>query len=114
VLAPGRETLDLNANGKLTDDERDADVDGLSNVVELHFSGVDSWWTDVQKEKAYKLRPFDSLDPTLFDSNGDGTGDGASDQDVDGFSNFTEMQMERGLTDTDHTTQYIVNPVPRG
>jgi Bacterial TSP3 repeat len=39
-------TLDLNASGALTDDERDADGDGLSNVVELHFRGIQSWWKE--------------------------------------------------------------------
>jgi hypothetical protein len=108
-------TLDLNANGFLSDDERDADNDGLSNIVELHLRGIESWWAKVPspEEKRYTLRPFDSLDPTVWDSNGDGIGDGNSDQDVDGFSNIIEMQMRRdgpGDTNPNHTTPYIVDP----
>lgn len=103
-------TLDLNASGALTDDERDADGDGLSNVVELHVRGVQTWWEEVLHEEPYTLRPFDGLDPTVKDGDGDGVADGADDQDVDGFSNLVEMQMKRGAADTPHTTKYIVDP----
>jgi len=110
LSAAGHEQLDLNGNGFLSDDERDADLDGLSNIVELHRGGIESWWKDVQEETRYTLRPFGVIDPTRWDSDGDGVSDGAGDQDVDGFSNFTEMQLERGATDTVHTTKYIVDP----
>jgi hypothetical protein len=103
-------TLDLNGSGALTDDERDADGDGLSNIVELHVRGLQSWWNGVLHEKPYTLRPFDELDPTVKDGDGDGVPDGADDQDADGFSNLVEMQMDRGPTDTAHTTKYIVDP----
>jgi hypothetical protein len=109
-VTAGREALDLSANGFLSDDERDADNDGLSNIVELHVRGIESWWLQVAKEDRYTLRPFDSLSPTAWDSDGDGIRDGDSDQDVDGFSNVTEMQLRRGPADTDHTTKYVVDP----
>jgi hypothetical protein len=64
----------------------------------------------VLNEEPYTLRPFDQLDPTVKDGDGDGLADGADDQDVDGFSNFVEMQMKRGAADTAHTTKYIVDP----
>ena len=109
LSAVGQEQLDLNANGFLSD-ERDADLDGLSNEVELHLRGLESWWGDVEKENRYTPRPFGVVDPTRWDSDGDGVSDGAGDQDVDGFSNITEMQLVRGPTDTVHTTKYIVDP----
>jgi IPT/TIG domain-containing protein len=103
-------TLDLDNNQALTDDERDADGDGLSNVVELKIRGIQSWWKAELDENPYTLRPFDELDPTAKDSDGDEKPDGADDQDVDGFSNLDEMQKVRGTIDDDHTTPYIVDP----
>jgi hypothetical protein len=88
--------LDLNHNGALTDDERDADGDGLSNIVEWRLRGLPSWWSDVAAEPAYSLRPFTQPDATVADTDGDGVPDGADDQDNDGYSNYTEMQLRRG------------------
>jgi hypothetical protein len=89
--------LDLNHNGALTDDERDADGDGLSNVVELHLRGPESWWKDIAGEPLYSIRHFGELDPTVRDTDGNGVADGADDQDSDGYSNIVEMQLRRGL-----------------
>jgi IPT/TIG domain-containing protein len=88
--------LDLNHNGSLTDDERDADGDGLSNIVELHVRGPVSWWSAVLGESPYVLRHFAPPSATNPDSDGDGVLDGADDQDDDGYSNVTEMQLRRG------------------
>jgi hypothetical protein len=107
-------TLDLNGDGALTDDERDADSDGLSNVVELHLRGVQSWWKEVMDhEPRYTLRHFADLDPTLTDSDDDGVADGNDDQDVDGYSNVDEMQLDRAedaLHPTPQETLLLVDP----
>jgi len=101
--------LDLDGDGNLTDDERDEDGDGLSNVIELNFRGKQSWWNGVDwghpphakltvtsyQEPPYTLRTFSELDATNPDSDGDGIPDGADDQDNDGWSNFVEMQLDR-------------------
>ena len=42
---PSLQALDLNGDGNLTDDERDADNDGLSNMVEYNNEGTQNWWT---------------------------------------------------------------------
>jgi hypothetical protein len=106
VLAGVNNPLDLNGDGALTDDERDADGDGLSNVVELHYRGVQSWWEGVMtNEPRYTLRHFADLDPTLTDSDGDGVADGADDQDVDGYSNIEEMQLRRAQDPSAPTAQ---------
>jgi hypothetical protein len=89
--------IDLNHDGNLTDDERDADNDGLSNVVEYSFTGTQDWWKNgrYKTEKPYYWRPFADPSPINPDSDGDGVLDGADDQDVDGYDNYTEMELAR-------------------
>ncbi len=103
--------LDLDGDGNLTDDERDFDGDGLSNMVEFNYTGTQAWWKTVDwkykphgapttsvvayVEPSYDLRAFSDPDPVDADSDGDGILDGADDQDNDGWSNFIEMQLSR-------------------
>jgi len=102
----GRTWLDLNGDGKLTDDERDFDGDNISNQIEFNMAGQQEWWdkvkwrkrgtgTEYEAELPYTLRTFSGLDATAIDSDGDGLSDGQDDQDNDGWSNFLEMQYTR-------------------
>jgi IPT/TIG domain/Bacterial TSP3 repeat len=82
---------DTDNNGKLSDDERDEDGDGLSNWDETTGQMQPSWWTGCYtQEKAYPVT-FAGTDPTNPDSDGDGIRDGADDQDHDGIPNLQEI-----------------------
>ncbi len=96
-VAPG-DPLDLSGDHNLTDDERDEDGDGLSNMTKMNFRGEQEWWKTIpayQSEKPYAIRQFSDTDATKADSDGDGVLDGADDQDNDGWSNFAEAQLSR-------------------
>lgn len=101
--------LDLNGDMVLTDEERDFDADGLSNLVEFNTTGTRAWWNKVKWRKPHQTGNdtiveipyptiFPETDATAKDTDGDGILDGADDQDLDGVSNFIEMQLGRGKT----------------
>jgi hypothetical protein len=95
---------DMNGNGVMSDDERDADGDGIANWDESHGRMLPAWWegvygADPYKEKVYPVA-FAGVSMTDPDSDGDGILDGADDSDFDGLSNTFEMQRPYGWTDT--------------
>ena len=101
--------VDIDDNGVLSDDERDADADGLGNWDEVRGRMTDEWWPaqhdgeNEPKESAYPgveflnntpagtdLPPLNAhVDPDL---DGDGVLDGADDNDHDGLSNQFEVR----------------------
>ena len=93
--------LDMNHNGTLSDDERDADGDALSNWDESHGRMLASWWksaydgTNGMLETPYPVTfgPVSMIDP---DSDGDGVLDGADDTDFDGLTNAFEVERPVG------------------
>src|SRR5262249_37302498 len=69
---------DRNHDGKLTDDERDLDGDGMTNYDETHGRLQPGWWTSAyDKEPGYdKFVAFEAPDAFVADSDGDGINDG--------------------------------------
>jgi hypothetical protein len=98
-------TLDIDGDGVLADDERDADADGLGNWDELRGRMTEAWWPaqhDGQNEpKESKYPDIDFLDnedtAPAFDAHidpdmdEDGVVDGADDNDHDGLTNQFEV-----------------------
>jgi hypothetical protein len=100
-----RWALDLDGDGVLGDDERDADGDGLGNWDEMHGQFFEAWWPaehDGQIEpKESKYPDIDFLDNEDLpnrdaladpDIDGDGVVDGDDDADHDGLTNQFEVR----------------------
>ena len=91
-----RDYLDFDGDGRLTDDERDADGDGLRNVDEIRaLMWQEHYPADEECGYAYTPvlpRDFLQVDYLETDSDGDGVWDGNDDQDNDGVSNVDEVQ----------------------
>jgi hypothetical protein len=108
--ATGFET-DLNGDGLITDDEKDADHDGLANWVELAgpLSGQ-QWWSSVFKDEPPYKPEFAGTNFADPDSDGDGILDGADDNDHDGYTNREESDRESGLVHLKYAAHLWVNP----
>lgn len=128
--APGREFADRDSNGFLSDNERDADGDGIPNQDE---GGLDPLPVIQDKvgffSDAYisspKVRAIVDVVPLYgqlayvrkvqgtswldTDSDGDTVADGADDQDGDGVSNLAELRTELA-TDPERRLQAPINP----
>ncbi len=99
-------SLDMDDDGVLRDDERDADADGLGNWDELRGRMIEEWWpaqhngTNEPKESKYPEMDFLDNEDTApafnahidADMDGDGVLDGADDNDHDGVSNQFEVR----------------------
>lgn len=97
--------------GYLSDEERDYDGDGLSNIQEFSLTLTQGYWeawNQKHSEKPYTVRTFAELDPTDPDSDGDGVPDGYDDQDADGWNNISEM-FRRPMAITNYVP-YMINP----
>lgn len=104
-----------------TDDERDADADGLNNYVEAAGPGRFSWW-EAYMTKAnvdpwpdsyfgtFSERPFADLEADDPDADGDTLLDGEDDQDNDDILNFEEMYDIEALYGPDSRRKNAFNP----
>ena len=91
-----RSYLDFDGDGRLTDDERDGDGDGLRNVDEIrglmyikHYPPGDDCGYEY---KPVLPRVFLQVNYLDTDTDGDGVWDGNDDQDSDDVSNVDEVQ----------------------
>jgi hypothetical protein len=129
---PGLEYMDLDADGVITDDEKDVDADGLPNYVELapnvedlstctapcifrdfgiagkRPTGNTFAWARLIGKYAYLFQ----LDFVSNDSDGDTVTDGADDQDHDGLSNVEEITPGTDGLYTDPLETCDPNPSP--
>jgi|tagenome__1003787_1003787.scaffolds.fasta_scaffold20946833_1 hypothetical protein len=79
-------------DGVLSDDERDEDADGLSNIDEASYRMSPTWWEGMySSETPFSPIAFAGTDPADPDTDGDGTRDGADDQDHDNVPNLDEL-----------------------
>jgi hypothetical protein len=110
--------VDIHRDGKLSDDERDGDGDGLTNWDEAHGRMTQDWWDAMYsgegvgppKETRYPLT-FPGVSIFDPDSDGDGVNDGADDQDHDGLSNMFEVARPGNWFPT-HTNVYTAEVYP--
>ncbi len=86
---------DFDQDGFASDDERDADGDGLSNLDESHGRMLPAYWAACYAlEPAYPL-PYAATSASDPDTDGDGVLDGADDEDHDDFPNLMELSRIR-------------------
>jgi hypothetical protein len=83
----------------LSDDERDEDADGLSNLDEYNMRMTSAWWKAMYTDETPYVIPYAGTSAVDPDSDGDGLRDGADDQDHDDVPNFHEISrnMVNGL-----------------
>lgn len=83
--------------GVLSDDERDADGDGLGNWDERYGRMTQAWWdaefngSGGQPKETRYVETYPGVSMVDPDTDGDGVLDGADDQDHDGLSNAFEI-----------------------
>jgi len=82
---------DDDRDGKVTDDERDEDADGLDNFDELHGRLTPEYWKGCYTDEKPYFIPYAGTSATDADSDGDGILDGADDQDHDDVPNIMEL-----------------------
>ena len=117
--------LDFDGSGSLTDDERDADGDGLRNIDERH-PGMNPDYFLLMQENHYVNgddcdfkydpilpRPFLEPDYLDWDSDGDGVWDGNDDQDSDGVANVDEIKPPHGICG-EEPDNIKISPLPYG
>ena len=85
---------DQDYNGRLSDDERDEDGDGLSNWQEAHGFGQPGWWVHVYGQEQPYVNQYSGTDLTKADTDKDGVVDGADDNDFDDLPNVREIRRQ--------------------
>jgi IPT/TIG domain len=99
ALTPREERyFDFDQDGKLSDDERDEDADGLTNFDESSGRLLSEYWRACYTKEAPFPLTYAGTDLVDPDSDGDGVRDGADDQDHDDLPNLMELSREAAAT----------------
>lgn len=114
-VTPETIALDLNQNGVLTDDEKDADGDTIGNWDETSGRMRIAWWgaaypSEIQYVGGTGASPLIETSQVDPDSDGDGLLDGPDDQDHDGWTNFDEITRMRDFGAGVHYWVHPYNP----
>jgi hypothetical protein len=89
---------DRDADGFLSDEERDEDADGLTNYDEQVGRMQPDWWANCYPEGTYYVK-YVGTSLTDPDSDGDGVLDGADDVDHDDLPNVMELSRIAAYND---------------
>jgi hypothetical protein len=99
---------DADLDGKLSDNERDEDADGLSNWIESHGFMSPTWWKAVyNKEKPFVIA-YQGTDLADADTDGDGLVDGADDSDHDDIPNVRELRRQLVAGEMDSGSPWVI------
>ena len=82
---------DLDADGYVSDDERDEDADGLNNYYEVGGPMTAGLWNGCYPSEGEYPIKYAGTKAYDADSDGDGILDGADDQDFDDVPNIMEL-----------------------
>lgn len=113
--------LDLDQDGEWSDEERDADADGMTNFHEAHGPGTAAWWAAILASErvepwpksyygAFTRRPLADLNLADPDVDGDTLLDGEDDQDNDGWTNISEMYSRTAMVGLEVRNTNAFNP----
>jgi hypothetical protein len=105
---------DADLDGKLSDNERDEDADGLSNWTEAHGFMSPDWWEKVYpKEKPFVIA-YAGTDLADADTDGDGIVDGADDADHDDIPNVRELRRQLVAGEPHGLAPWVLGADPAG
>jgi hypothetical protein len=94
--------FDFDNNGKLSDDERDEDADGLTNYDEAHGRLTPGYWAGCYTAETPYQVAYAGTNIVEPDTDGDGVLDGADDQDHDDIPNLAEMSRNAASPQPGH------------
>ena len=108
--------FDFDFDGKLSDDERDEDADGLTNYDETVGRMTRGYWNGCyKKEKPFPIA-YAGTDLVDWDVDGDQVRDGADDQDFDDIPNVMELSRNaatgRAVNVSCNDAENPVSPLP--
>jgi hypothetical protein len=98
VTAAEARWYDFDGDGKLSDDERDEDADGLTNYDESRGRSTSGYWAGCYQDETPYPVTYAGTNLVDSDTDGDGVRDGADDQDHDDIPNVMELSRLAAAT----------------